>query len=521
MPESGCPCIETPRRSIPYSVMSHMRNTRTKILFPVLSAVLLAGGLAGLGGCTAYQAGSQDFTHAEYVAPIPEEDWPARETDELDRLAKETPQLVFRYVLDGTKAESELEPQFRESLKRADARIPYSRAFGKGIIRVVRGGGGRDRARTVPMERPESNGPMVGPTQPDPPAKPGSTDFLLRDFFSSVRFVSYTPLSERPADNRYESFLDVSSAAQNRYFKERSAGIRVNDKEKLMVLAEGTRLRLLEPPTGVKPRGMVVHIAGLGSIQFEEPLLNELLSRGWAVLRVATPRIWWYEETTYRMESWEDVEANAHKLAASFDDLLAETAYAAEAGLAWLAEERPDLPLSPLTIVGCSAGGLMTPAVVARMPERFDACVLVGAGGNLLKISQTSDLTDGGIKLAWKDGIPNLSFRERLFERYLELSKLDPLHTARFMRDKPTLFHCAEFDSTVPAGCCFDLYEELGRPDRLTSFVGHRLLFWTFPKHAKRIADWLDEAVERRLAALESELGGLAKQPTGQSDRLP
>jgi len=462
---------------------------------------LLAAMTAVVGACTTYQRSEFDFARAEYVAPIPEEEWPARKTEELERIAAETPKLVFRYVLDGTKTEQELEPHFRESLKRTDARIPYSKAFGKGIIRVVRGGSGRARGQTVPIERATSDGTSNN-TQPDQPAQAGSTDFVLRDFFSSVRFVSFSPVADRPADNRYESFLEVSSAAQNKFFKERAAGIRVNDRERLLVLAEGTRLRLIEPPAGVAAQGMLVHISGLGSIQFEEPLLKELLSRGWCILRVATPRIWWYESLSYKMESWEDVETNAVKLATAFDDLLAESAYAAEAGLDWLAAERPDLPQTPLAILGCSAGGLIAPAVVARMPDRFDACVLIGAGANLLKVSQMSDLTDGGVKLEWKDGIKNLAFRERLFKRYLELSKLDPYHTARFMRDKPVLFVHAEFDSTVPADCCLDLYNQLGRPDRMTSFVGHRLLFWTLPRQSQRISDWLDKAVDRRMALM-------------------
>ena len=496
-----------------------MRSTAHLILSLLCIAILTS--------CTSYQRAERDFALAEYVAPIPEEHWPERKTDHLVELAESTPKLVYRYVLDGTKTVEELEPQFRESLRRPDARIPYSKAFGKGIIRVVRGGPGRDRAPTQHIDRPPSgaggNGNGNGSsTHADPPATPGSTDFLLRDFFSTVRFVSYSPVTDRPADNRYEGFLDASSTAQNKYFKQRNAGIRVNDKENLMVLAEGTRLRLLEPPAGVSPKGMIVHIAGLGSISFEEPLLREMLNRGWCVLRIATPRIWWYESLTYKMETWEDVEQTARRLATSFDDLLAESAYAAEAGLAWLAEERPDLPQSPLAAVGCSAGGLLTPAVVARMPERFDACVLVGAGANLVKVSQTSDLTDGGIKLQWKDGVQNNRFRDRLFERYLELSKLDPYHTARFLRDKPVLFVHAEFDSTVPADCCLELYNQLGRPDRMTAFIGHRLLFWTLPKRSKRIADWLDEAVTRRLAVLEGVRERHASAGRGEDrPRLP
>ncbi len=449
-------------------------------------------------GCTTYESAQFDYAELAPAEAIPPDRWPARKTDNLESIARATPPLIFRYVLDGTKTEHELEPQFRESLRRADARIPYSKAFGQGIIRVIRGGPGRDRAPTVAMNLPPATDPRSA-TETDPPATPGSTDFLLRDFFSSVRFVSQSPLADRPGDKRYENFLDSSTTAQNKYFKQREAGIRVNDRERLILMAEGTRLRLLEPPRGVTPRGMLVHIAGLGSIQFEEPLLKSLLARGWCVLRVATPRIWWYESLAYKLEDGGDVEPTAKRLAASFDDLLAESAYAAEAGLAWLAAERPDLPQSPLAILGCSAGGLMAPAVVARMPDRYDACVLVGAGANLLKVSQTSDLTDGGIKLVWPDGITNHSLRNRLYARYLANSVLDPFHTARFLRDKPVLFVHAEFDSTIPADCCFDLYNRLGRPDRITCFVGHRLLFWNLPSHTRRIADWLDEAVGRRL----------------------
>lgn len=462
-------------------------------ILPVLAA------LASLvPACVSYEAAEFDRGAIERVEPIPPEAWPARRVEDLERIARDTPPRIYRYVLDGTKREDELEPQFREALRRADARIPYSRAFGQGIIRVVRGGPGPARAIRPMDESMQAalqppNQRSAAPTQADEPARAGSADLLLRDFFSSVRFVSYSPLDETPGDRRYERFLKMTSVIQDKYFAERAAGIKVNDPEVLMMLAEGTRIRLIEPAKGVACRGTVVHIAGLGSIQYEEPVLNELLARGWAVLRIATPRVWWYESSEFRIDSPSDVDPTARRIAAAFDDLLAESAYAAEAALDWLAAERPDLPQRPLAILGCSAGGLVAPAVVARMPERFDAAVLVGTGANLLRISQTSDLTDGGVKLRWGPDLPVGGLRSRLFDRYLKHSVLDPYHTARFLRDKPVLFVHAEFDSTVPAQSCHELYLRLGRPDRLTSYVGHRLLFFTLGGQARRIADWLDD----------------------------
>lgn len=469
--------------------------TRICLLIGLLACALVQG-------CVAYERAEHDRLGFETIDPIPDDLWPARKTADLAARAERTPQRVYRYVLDGTKSEDELEPQFREALRRADARVPYSRAFGKGIIRVVRGGPGPARAMrpiSAPDASPAGRDQEAAPaTQADEPARPGSTDFLLRDFFSSVRFVSYSELEDVPGDRRYERFLSLTSAIQDKYFAERKAGIKVNDPEVLMLLAEGTRIRLIEPARGMPCRGVIIHIAGLGSIEYEEPVLNELLARGWALLRIATPRVWWYESNEYRIDSRDDIDPVARKIAASFDDLLAESAYAAEAALQWLAAERPDIPRRPVAILGCSAGGLLAPAVAARLHDQIDAAVLVGTGANLLRISQTSDLTDGGIKLRWAPDLPIGGLRGRLFERYLEHSLLDPHHTARFLLDKPVLFVHAEFDSTVPAECCHELYNRLGRPDRLTWYVGHRLLFFTLGGQAKRIADWLDGAVGKQ-----------------------
>src|SRR5262249_60593277 len=59
----------------------------------------------------------------------------------------------------------------------------------------------------------------------------------------------------------------------------------------------GIWLRLLLPDipvggdTALPPRGLVVHLSSYGGSQFEQPVIDDLLAQGWAVLRVASPNL--------------------------------------------------------------------------------------------------------------------------------------------------------------------------------------------------------------------------------------
>jgi pimeloyl-ACP methyl ester carboxylesterase len=146
-------------------------------------------------------------------------------------------------------------------------------------------------------------------------------------------------------------------------------------------------------------------------------------------------------------------------------------------------------------LCGYSAGSLSTPAVAALIPNRVDAAVLVGSGANLLDISQRSTLTDGGLKLHWRKHPPTHADIERLQSLYLEHSRLDPYWTSRALRDKPVLMLHAVFDQIVPAADGDLLYKRLGRPERVNFLLGHELLFFRLPAHAKMIANWIDDQV--------------------------
>lgn len=439
-----------------------------RIGYAALAAVLTAW-MGASGGCFSRNAASPERSMMEMAAErLPPEAWPPRLTDNLDQIIRDTPRLITGLELDGTVPESEIDPDILWASKRPVARIS-SRKYGVGIIRWIEGRFGR------------------GP-----------------------RFVSYSPLTDRPTDQRVPFPVERTRRFYEAYAKENGPprGLKVTDERTLSLITEGTQIRLRTPGRGPdgeparKPVGLIVHMAGLGSIEYEQPLLDELQRRGWAVLRVMTPSVWWFEGKPVRITSPEDIAPTGERLARVIDDLVAESAYATEAALEYYARWNPEVPQSPLVMVGCSAGALAAPAVVARMPEKFSAVVLIGPGANLLRLSQTSDLTNGGIKIEWPwpDDGGNGWERQRLYDAYLSASRLDPYHTARTMLDKPVLLIEAALDTTVPVAGADLLWERLERPERWTFSGGHRLLFWRLKHHAAAIAGWIEQAVREPIA---------------------
>ncbi len=397
---------------------------------------------------------------------LPPDAWPPRLTENLDQVIKSTPRAITGLELDGTVPEDEIDPDILWASKRPLARIS-SRKYGVGIIRWIEGRFGR-----------------------------------------GARFVSFSPMADRPTDQRVPYPVERTRRFYEAYAKENGPpqGLRITDEKTLALITEGTQIRLRTPGRGAdgspapKPVGLIVHMAGLGSIEYEQPLLDELEKRGWAVLRIMTPSVWWFEGKPIRVETAADIVPTAERLARTIDDLVAESAYAAEAALEYYGRRNPEVPQTPLVMIGCSAGALAAPAVVARMPDRFTSVVLIGPGANLLKLSQTSDLTNGGIKIEWpwQDDGGNGWERQRLYDAYLAASRLDPYHAARTMLDKPVLLVDAALDTTVPVSGAELLWERLERPERWTLAGGHRLLFWRLKHHAAAIAGWIEQSVRDR-----------------------
>jgi hypothetical protein len=429
-----------------------------------LTAAAAALWIAGLAGCAAYRAADRDLPPPSMsVAALAPDAWPARSLELRDAALSSTPREIFRVELDGTKPREDIAPDLLALASSPDVRIAFNEPFGVGIIRRIE------------------------------PGPRGSS------WTRSTRFVSFGSTDDGLRDQRVERWDRFLERSAGRRPGNDGSGVRAVGPEIRRLAWTGVRLSLREPrdaDASARPaRGLIVHMAGLGSERWEQPLIDDLVARGWAVLSVATPRVWWFEGDPIRINSPADIEPAAKTIARRLDDLVAEPAYATEAALDYLAKTRPDLKLSPLVMLGCSAGSLAAPATVARLPDRFDAAVLVGSGANLLEISQTSDLTDGGIRLQFPSDGPRGGLRQRLFDAYLQHARLDPFHAAPVMTagGMPTLLVNAELDSTVPQAAGSILARRLGPGiDRLTFKGGHRLLFWSLGRQSPRIADWID-----------------------------
>jgi pimeloyl-ACP methyl ester carboxylesterase len=249
----------------------------------------------------------------------------------------------------------------------------------------------------------------------------------------------------------------------------------------------------LYEPDNPPARGLVVHLGGNKYVR------RALLERGWAVLdasgtgrngrRRANP-------VSFEIEPGAKLDEAATRIAALFDDELADWPYSLEAVLQYLARHRPDLRQAPMACMGFSIGALALPAVVARMPDRFSAAVLVAGGANLLEISHRTDKPDSGIALNWVNTQPRSEDWQALYESYLAHAKLDPYHAAVALIGIPLLVYHGCFDRVVPASTGELLFTRLNEAQRHVYPVGHQhLLRIVMRLQAEQIARWMEAAI--------------------------
>jgi hypothetical protein len=451
----------------------HWRATaglRSRWCSPALSLIVSLG----LAGCTVYSPAQPDDAPDAEVSDLgrpsltlPPEAWPPRDQARAVNAASATPREVFMWKLDGSRPESAYSARTLERVKRPDATISHVQPAGVGLIRVFGSSRGRDGS-----------------------AGSGGT--------TRLRFVSFSMLEDRPGDQRAKWFRDWLARDAAGESSIGWPGVRLNDPEVVRILGEGLRIRIMPPPNRERARGTLLYLAGLGSSKYEQPLIDRLRADGWWLVQLQTPSVWWFEDTTFAIESRDDLPKVAQRIARVVDDVIAEPAFAAEAVMQYIRSERPDIPATPLALVGCSAGALMATAVGARLGNDLDAAVLIGGGANLLRISQESDLTNGGITLRWPGGAtePPDGWLDELYQHYLAAARMDPYHTAAAMRSTPSLAMLANMDTIVPASSGRLLWERLGKPERYQYTLGHSLMFYTLSAQTNRILRWLGQVAD-------------------------
>ncbi len=444
----------------------------------LLTALLLGFLAIGAPGCSfhsnAWPGRGHNLTGVwTGDAPgIPSSAWPARATDQLQELISLTPEVLTMRVPQSRVEDGRV---VQENVTTPVMRVVHAGVYGRGIVREF---------------APSLAGTAVDENDP------------VGRMYSGLQFVSYRPDPGPPSD------FDLESDQAQRWHRRliyRRLGFRPGSSDTWVLATHGTLMRIMEP-AGPLRRGLVVHLSSLGGLAYEQAVINRLLARGWAVLRVnaSTAR---RDEEPFEIDPDSDMADSGAALARTVDNRIAEIAYAVEATLAYLDETRPQGARQPVVVMGYSAGALAAPAVAALIKDRVEAVVLTGGGANVLDISQRSTLTNGGIVLDWPRGTrPTDQARQRLYDSYLSRVALDPYKTAPLLNDVPVLMLHAMLDNIVPASAGELLYERLGRPERVSFTLGHRGLFWRLPAEAAWVAEWVDRTVPvKRAGSIPAE----------------
>ena len=250
-------------------------------------------------------------------------------------------------------------------------------------------------------------------------------------------------------------------------------------------------LAVLEPLG--EPRGLVVHLEGLGSSERESAVTDLLRARGWLVLRGELP---WglFERQVVDAHDEADLEAAAEMLAERMDGRLANWALGVEAAVAHVRARWPDLP-PRVVLIGFSAGAMGAVTAAARLGPELDALVVVGGGANLMWMARHTVLNAADVEVLWRGAPPPEEVGARLDALYLAAARLDPFHAAPWVRGLPVLMVQARHDRIVPRAAGELLHRRLGSPERWTLPGGHKVLFWRLPRLADDLVEWIGAQV--------------------------
>ncbi|MCG3123649.1 MAG: hypothetical protein GIKADHBN_02070 [Phycisphaerales bacterium] len=258
------------------------------------------------------------------------------------------------------------------------------------------------------------------------------------------------------------------------------------------------------PAEAPKARGIVLVMPGLYGTP--EPTIDALIRRlresEMGVLRMLAQPSRFTERVSIEIDP-ENLEESAARIADILGDRAAECGLAAQAAWKYLEDQRPDLAALPRAIIGTSAGAMTLPTVVAREPEKYSACVLVGGAADFWLIARRSsykrDASSIDIQVKGFDTPPGEddgAIDWRAFDQmYLDQAVFDSFHTAGSLRGGRVLVLHGQMDTAVPAPLGEVLWERLGRPERWEYPTGHEgLIVEMLPRDTGKIIEWLRES---------------------------
>lgn len=256
-----------------------------------------------------------------------------------------------------------------------------------------------------------------------------------------------------------------------------------------------------EPISERDQRGVVVLLPGmLGTPEPPiEMLITGLRGRGWGVMRMLAHPSGYTEDYGVRTVGREPAEV-ANEFAMHVQCRMLSMVRSVEDALRAVSDEP-----GPRVLLAMSGGTLASPAILSTINDNhsapaFDAAVLIGAGADVLTMSQTSAYAGflGGLQLDWLGGQVDAEKLAEIVSAYREVPTLEPYHTAPLVEGVKLLMIQGSKDKAVPARLGRILWQRLGEPEQWTAAMGHELLFLGYlPMRAGDLVDWIDAVADQ------------------------
>ncbi|MDP1663090.1 MAG: alpha/beta hydrolase [Phycisphaerales bacterium] len=268
---------------------------------------------------------------------------------------------------------------------------------------------------------------------------------------------------------------------------------------------------VLQEQSAPAPRGLVVFMPGMFGTPGDQivALIRRLRQDGYSVLRMMAQPARFTESVTYSLPLEGDFSNEVPAIAAELTDRAAEAAYAVESAVLYANQQRPALRSLPRMAVGMSGGAMLLPIVIAREPGAYAGAVSIAGGVDYLQILATSNYTNwiDAVRLKWTGGPalkpasdggppplpgPSAQRLEELIKAYRAAAPLDSSKIAPLVKNVPWLLLHGTKDKAVPAATGEELWELLGRPERIVIKGGHEWVFLTLSSRFNAIAAWMN-----------------------------
>jgi predicted esterase len=273
-----------------------------------------------------------------------------------------------------------------------------------------------------------------------------------------------------------------------------------------------------DPEPAAKPtRGLVVLMPGMFGTPTEPivALIRRLRQEGYCVLRMLSQPSRFTESVTYALPLDGDIAAAITPIAADLGDRAAEAAYAVESAVLYAKQERPGLRTLPRFAIGMSGGAMLLPVVLAREPDAYAGAVSIAGGVDYLRILTTSNYADwiDAVRVKWltpasapaaagvdvKAAPTTVSITasakrlQELSTLYRAAAPLDSANLVGSLKAIPWLLLHGASDKAVPAETGEELWEKLGKPERIVVKGGHEWVFMTLSSKFTAITEWINK----------------------------